>query len=86
MLPGSGFAVSGLPLLAEDARPVNARSGIEHHSDYHKGKRQNRIGADPSTPARWECGEREPAGAFLGPVKRFLHIGEEQCSACAGLA
>jgi transcriptional regulator with XRE-family HTH domain len=31
-----------------------------------------RIGVDPSTLAKWERGEREPAGGFLGRVKRFL--------------
>jgi len=31
-----------------------------------------RIGVDPGTLARWERGEREPQGAFLARVKRFL--------------
>jgi site-specific DNA recombinase len=31
-----------------------------------------RIGVDPSTLAKWERGEREPAGAFLSRVERFL--------------
>jgi transcriptional regulator with XRE-family HTH domain len=36
----------------------------------------NRIGVDQGTLAKWERGEREPAGAFLGRVKRFLQDGE----------
>jgi transcriptional regulator with XRE-family HTH domain len=35
-----------------------------------------RIGVDQGTLARWERGEREPAGAFLVWVKRFLLEGE----------
>ena len=31
-----------------------------------------RLGADPSTLARWERGEREPTGELLSRVKRFL--------------
>ena len=31
-----------------------------------------RLGVDPGTLARWERGEREPTGMFLGRVKRFL--------------
>lgn len=31
-----------------------------------------RLGVDPSTLARWERGEREPAGVFLDRVERFL--------------
>jgi transcriptional regulator with XRE-family HTH domain len=31
-----------------------------------------RIGVDPGTLARWERGEREPAGRYLGLVRRFL--------------
>ena len=31
-----------------------------------------RIGVDPSTLARWERGEREPAGAFLARAVRFI--------------
>jgi len=31
-----------------------------------------RLGVDPGTLAKWERGEREPAGRFLDLVKRFL--------------
>ncbi len=31
-----------------------------------------RLGVDPSTLARWERGEREPAGGLLGRAERFL--------------
>ena len=31
-----------------------------------------RLGVDPSTLAKWERGEREPAGRFVDIVKRFL--------------
>jgi predicted transcriptional regulator len=34
-----------------------------------------RLGVDPSTLAKWERGERKPAGLFLGRVKRFLGDG-----------
>ena len=37
-----------------------------------------RIGVDPGTLARWERGEREPAGGLLGRVKRFLDDEEAQ--------
>jgi transcriptional regulator with XRE-family HTH domain len=30
-----------------------------------------RLGVDPSTLARWERGEREPAGALLSKVQSF---------------
>jgi transcriptional regulator with XRE-family HTH domain len=43
---------------------------------------------EPGTLARWERGEREPTGAFLDRVKRFLQgvdasggLGSEQASA-----
>jgi transcriptional regulator with XRE-family HTH domain len=39
-----------------------------------------RIGVDPSTLAKWERGEREPAGVFLGRVKRFLDDDAERRS------
>jgi hypothetical protein len=35
-----------------------------------------RVGVDPGTLAKWEQGKREPAGAFLARVKRFLQAGE----------
>jgi len=43
-----------------------------------------RIGVDASTLAKWERGEREPAGAFLGRVKRFLQDGEVSGTRRAG--
>jgi len=39
-----------------------------------------RIGVDASTLAKWERGEREPAGVFLGRVKRFLDDDAERLS------
>ena len=36
-----------------------------------------RLGVDPSTLAKWERGEREPTGALLSRVKRFLDEEEE---------
>ena len=39
-----------------------------------------RLGVDPSTLAKWERGEREPAGGFLERVKRFLDGGGERRS------
>jgi transcriptional regulator with XRE-family HTH domain len=35
-----------------------------------------RIGVDQGTLAKWERGEREPAGRFLGLVKKFLQEGD----------
>ena len=43
-----------------------------------------RIGIDPGTLARWERGEREPTGSFLGRVKRFLQDGEVSGARRAG--
>jgi transcriptional regulator with XRE-family HTH domain len=37
-----------------------------------QGEAAHRIGIDQGTLARWERGEREPAGAFLSRVQRFL--------------
>lgn len=36
-----------------------------------------RIGVDPDTLARWECGEREPAGEVAARVMRFLARAED---------
>ena len=44
------------------------------------------IGVDPSTLARWERGEREPTGAFLERVKRFLHEGTKPARGARGRA
>jgi DNA-binding transcriptional regulator YiaG len=38
-----------------------------------------RLGVDQGTLARWEQGKREPQGAFLGRVKRFVQ--DENASA-----
>jgi len=37
-----------------------------------------RLGIDPSTLARWERGEREPAGGFLKIVLTFLNGAETE--------
>jgi transcriptional regulator with XRE-family HTH domain len=37
-----------------------------------------KIGVDPGTLARWERGERKPAGALLGRLERFLEDEEAQ--------
>jgi transcriptional regulator with XRE-family HTH domain len=37
------------------------------------------LGVDPGTLARWERGEREPTGAFLDSVTRFLADDTRQC-------
>ena len=42
------------------------------------------IGVDPATLARWERGEREPAGAFQARVKRFVLHGETSDARRAG--
>ena len=39
-----------------------------------------RIGVDASTLAKWERGKREPAGPFLGRVRRLLDDQEERRS------
>ena len=36
-----------------------------------------RVGVDPSTLAKWERGEHQPAGAILSRVRRFLEDGRE---------
>ena len=38
-----------------------------------------KIGVDPGTLARWERGEREPAGVLLGRVEMFLDETEALC-------
>jgi len=38
------------------------------------------MGVDPSTLARWERGDREPAGAFAARAKAFLAATERVCS------
>ena len=43
-----------------------------------------RLGVDQGTLARWERGEREPHGAFLGRVKRFLQNGQAPSARRAG--
>jgi len=40
------------------------------------GFRRKRLGVDPSTLARWERGEREPAGKFAARVSHFPTTGE----------
>jgi transcriptional regulator with XRE-family HTH domain len=44
----------------------------------------NRIGVDQGTLAKREQGKREPAGAFLARVKRFLQDGEASGARRAG--
>jgi len=41
-----------------------------------QGGAAKRLGVDSGTLARWERGEREPAGALLGRVERFLDEAE----------
>jgi len=41
-----------------------------------QGEAAKRIDVDPGTLARWERGEREPAGALLGRAERFLDEAE----------
>jgi predicted transcriptional regulator len=42
------------------------------------------VGVDPGTLARWERGEREPAGSFLARLKRFLQGGQASDARRAG--
>lgn len=42
------------------------------------------LGVDQGTLAKWEQGKREPQGAFLARVKRFLHEGDEAGARGAG--
>ena len=44
----------------------------------------NRIGVDAGTLARWEQGRREPTGAFLCRVERFLQGGKVSDARRAG--
>jgi transcriptional regulator with XRE-family HTH domain len=41
-----------------------------------QGEAAKRLGIDPGTLARWERGEREPAGVLLERVERFLRESE----------
>ena len=43
----------------------------------HRRPAASRLGVDQGTLAKWEQGKREPVGAFLARVKRFLGSGEE---------
>ena len=43
-----------------------------------------RLGVDPSTLARWERGEGEPAGAVLGRVEKLLASGHSGAKRLAG--
>jgi transcriptional regulator with XRE-family HTH domain len=43
-----------------------------------------RMGVDPSTLAKWERGEREPANGFLARVERFLRDETPAMARCAG--
>jgi len=43
-----------------------------------------RLDVDPGTLVRWERGEREPTGVFLGRVKRFLQAGEDSVARRVG--
>jgi transcriptional regulator with XRE-family HTH domain len=46
-----------------------------------QGEAALKIGVDPSTLARWERGEREPAGSLLGRAERFLDEAEAELEA-----
>jgi DNA-binding transcriptional regulator YiaG len=46
-----------------------------------RGESARRIGVDQGTLARWERGEREPAGEFAVRAKRFLAAAESACTA-----
>lgn len=39
----------------------------------------HRLGVDPSTLAKWERGEREPAGEYMARAERFLATVEALC-------
>jgi transcriptional regulator with XRE-family HTH domain len=60
--PGSGWA----------ERLVQCRTAL----GLSQKESAKQLGVDASTLARWERAEREPAGAFLGPVTRFLNKAE----------
>jgi len=39
---------------------------------------------DPSTLARWERGEKQPAWDYLARVERFFHLALDDALRCAG--
>ena len=47
---------------------------IRHRTSLGISQKENaaQLGVDPTTLARWESGEREPAGQFAVRVKRML--------------
>jgi transcriptional regulator with XRE-family HTH domain len=56
------------PIVSDDRTLVRQRTSL----GLSQKESAERLGVDPSTLARWERGEREPVGAFLGRVKVFL--------------
>jgi transcriptional regulator with XRE-family HTH domain len=49
-----------------------APRGTEKRQLHHGGRTGRQLGVDPGTLARWERGEREPAGALAARSERFL--------------
>lgn len=51
---------------------------VRHRSSLGLSQKEaaTRLGVDPGTLARWERGEREPTGAFIARVQRFLASGD----------
>ena len=56
--PGSGWA----------ERLVQCRTAL----GFSQKESAKQVGVDAGTLARWERGERQPEGAFLAQVRRFL--------------
>ena len=67
------FAHNPLPVSGWDKRLVRHRTSL----GLSQKEVARRLGVDLSTLARWERGEREPAGVLLGRAERFLNDGEE---------
>lgn len=59
--------------LATQFRPGDGAFGSSPHERRAPARRMptGSRGLDPSTQARWERGEREPAGTFAKRVERF---------------
>lgn len=68
------FGYNPLPEATTFGKQLIRSRTMQGLSQKHAAKR---LDVDPGTLARWERGEREPRGAFLVRVNRFLKEDEE---------
>jgi hypothetical protein len=79
--PDIGYMPAVIRFLGYNPLPpagTQAEQLVRHRTTlgYSQKEAAREIGVNPGTLAKWERGERVPAGAFLGRVKRFLRDGE----------